>query len=46
MDLVLERAEHPVGDFSLDLIGYDQTTSEVVIVENQLEPTTPTSVRS
>ena len=37
MDLVLERAEHPVGDFSLDLIGYDQATSEVVIVENQLE---------
>lgn len=37
MDLVLERAEHPVGDFSLDLIGYDQATNDVVIVENQLE---------
>lgn len=37
MDLVLERAEHPVGDFSLDLIGYDQSTNDVVIVENQLE---------
>jgi hypothetical protein len=38
MDLVLEEAEHPVGGFSLDLIGYDQATSEPVIVENQLEP--------
>jgi len=37
MDLVLERAEYPVGDFSLDLIGYDQSTNDVVIVENQLE---------
>lgn len=37
MDLVLEVAEHPVGDFSLDLKGYDETTSETVIVENQLE---------
>lgn len=37
MELVLERAEHPVGDFSLDLIGRDETTGEVVIVENQLE---------
>lgn len=35
--LVLERAEHPVGDFSLDLIGRDESTDEVVIVENQLE---------
>ncbi|GAB3263697.1 hypothetical protein GCM10027448_38980 [Nocardioides dilutus] len=26
-----------MGDFSLDLIGYDQATSDVVIVENQLE---------
>lgn len=37
MDLILERAEHPVGDFSLDLIGKDERTDEVVIVENQLE---------
>jgi len=37
MELVLERAEHPVGDFSLDLIGRDETTGDVVIVENQLE---------
>lgn len=34
MDLVLEEAEHPVGGFSLDLKGYDQSTGEVVIVEN------------
>ena len=38
MDLVLDVAEHPVGDFSLDLKGYDETTGEVVIVENQLAP--------
>lgn len=37
MDLVLDAAEHPVGDFSLDLKGYDEATGEVVIVENQLE---------
>ena len=37
MDLVLEIAEHPVGDFSLDLKGYDEATNRTVIVENQLE---------
>lgn len=37
MDLVLEVAEHPVGGFSLDLKGYDGSTGETVIVENQLE---------
>lgn len=37
MDLALEIAEHPVGGFSLDLMGRDETTGEVVIVENQLE---------
>lgn len=37
MDLVLESAEHPVGGFSLDLIGYDEASGGVVIVENQLE---------
>lgn len=37
MDLVLEAAEHPVGSFSLDLIGRDESTGERVIVENQLE---------
>jgi hypothetical protein len=37
MDLVLEAAEHPVGGFSLDLIGRDETTGQRVIVENQLE---------
>lgn len=30
-------AEHPVGGFSLDLIGRDESTGQVVIVENQLE---------
>lgn len=35
--LVLEEAEHPVGDFSLDLIGKDESNGEIVIVENQLE---------
>ena len=37
MDLDLKRAEHPVGDFSLDLIGKDRATGELVIIENQLE---------
>jgi hypothetical protein len=37
MDLVLEAAEHAVGGFSLDLIGRDESTGQVVIVENQLE---------
>lgn len=37
MDLALEVAEHPVGGFSLDLIGKDEATGDVVIVENQLE---------
>lgn len=36
MDLELEQAEHPVGDYSLDLIGRDSATDELVIVENQL----------
>jgi hypothetical protein len=37
MDLVLDVAEHPVGGFSLDLLGRDEATDSVVIVENQLE---------
>jgi hypothetical protein len=37
MDLVLDIAEHPVGDFSLDILGRDQSDDSVVIVENQLE---------
>lgn len=37
MDLVLDTAEHAVGNFSLDLIGRDQATGGTVIVENQLE---------
>jgi hypothetical protein len=36
MDLDLTAAEHPVGGFSLDLIGVDKATGETVIVENQL----------
>lgn len=39
MQLELEVAEHPVGGFSLDLMGRDTLTGQVVIVENQLEPT-------
>lgn len=39
MELALDVAEHPVGSFSLDLMGRDLTSGEVVIVENQLEPT-------
>jgi hypothetical protein len=37
MDLALEVAEHPVGGFSLDLLGRDDATGQVVIVENQLD---------
>ncbi len=37
MDLDLKQAEHPVGDFSLDMIGEDATTGQRVIIENQLE---------
>lgn len=37
MDLILEVAEHPVGNFSLDLKGIDEATGGVVIVENQLQ---------
>jgi len=37
MDLELREAEHPVGDFSLDLVGVDTATGDRVIVENQLE---------
>lgn len=37
MDLDLEAAEHPIGGFSLDLIGVDTATGGRVIVENQLE---------
>lgn len=37
LDLELERAEHPVGAFSLDLIGTDLTHGVPLIVENQIE---------
>lgn len=37
MDLELSAAEHGVGEFSLDLIGKDVATGDIVIVENQLE---------
>ncbi|HQA79076.1 MAG TPA: DUF4268 domain-containing protein [Propionicimonas sp.] len=39
MQLELTHAEHQVGGFSLDLIGRDLATDQVVIVENQLEQT-------
>jgi hypothetical protein len=35
LDLELERAEHSVGSFSLDLIGRDLTNGGPLIVENQ-----------
>lgn len=37
MELALTVAEHPVGGFSLDLLGRDESTGQTVIVENQLE---------
>lgn len=36
IDLELENAEHPVGNFSLDLVGRDLTNEAALIVENQL----------
>lgn len=39
MDLELDSAEHAVGGFSLDLIGRDRRSNELVIIENQLEMT-------
>ncbi len=39
IDLELSANEHPVGAFSLDLIGRDNTNDCVLIVENQLTPT-------
>ena len=39
IDLELEAAEHPVGGYSLDLIGRDLTNDAVLIVENQLGDT-------
>jgi Domain of unknown function (DUF4268) len=39
IDLELSVAEHPVGSFSLDLLGRDLTNDCVLIAENQLTPT-------
>lgn len=39
IEVELEAAEHPVGGFSLDLVGRDITNDAVLIVENQLEGT-------
>lgn len=39
IDLELEAAEHPVGGYSLDLIGRDLTNDAVLMVENQLGDT-------
>ena len=36
IELELEATEHPVGGYSLDIIGKDQTNGVVLIVENQL----------
>jgi hypothetical protein len=36
IELELEGAEHPVGAFSLDLVGRDATNDTILIVENQL----------
>ena len=39
IDLELSSAEHPVGGYSLDLLGKDLTNDCVLIVENQLTQT-------
>jgi hypothetical protein len=37
LEIELEKAEHPVGGLSLDLIGRDLTHDALLIVENQIE---------
>jgi len=37
IELELTASEHPVGGFSLDLVGRDLTHDSVLMVENQLE---------
>jgi len=37
MDIEISNAEHPVGGYSLDLIGQDVATGDRLIIENQLE---------
>lgn len=39
IDLELRAAEHPVGGYTLDLLGHDLTNDAVLMVENQLEST-------
>jgi hypothetical protein len=39
IDMELTAVEHPVGTFSLDLVGRDLTNSCVLMVENQLTAT-------
>lgn len=39
IDLELTASEHPVGGFSLDLVGRDLSNDAVLIVENQLAGT-------
>ena len=39
IDIELTAAEHPVGNYLLDLIGTDVTNDVTLIVENQLETT-------
>lgn len=39
IDMELSAAEHPVGGYSLDLLGKDLTNNCVLIVENQLTQT-------
>ena len=39
LDLEMTAAEHPVGEFALDLVGRDLTNDCVLIVENQLSAT-------
>ena len=38
MDLELQETEAAVGGYSLDILARDRKTNDVVIIENQLEP--------
>ncbi len=37
LDIELQRAEHPIGSFSLDLVGSDLTHGTNLVIENQIE---------
>lgn len=39
IEIVLERTEAPVGAFNVDILAYEETTGNKIVIENQLERT-------